>query len=130
MFSLWMFSGLLAIALLSPLLANEKPARRTYEGKMYFPIFSNYPRPPSAATSRRRPTGTTRSSAAQFAQPGNWALYTLIRYSPNSVNYFDYEPHPAPPSRANWLGTDARRPRPAGAPAVRLSPSACCSASR
>ena len=45
---------------------------------------------------------------AQFDKPGNWALYPLIPYSHGTLNYFSATPNPAPPSAANWFGTDDR----------------------
>jgi microcin C transport system permease protein len=39
---------------------------------------------------------------------GNWAIYTLNRYGPGTLNYFAEEPNPSGPSRDNWLGTDDR----------------------
>jgi microcin C transport system permease protein len=39
---------------------------------------------------------------------GNWALYTINRYGPNTLNYFAKSPNPSAPTSANWLGTDDR----------------------
>jgi microcin C transport system permease protein len=43
-----------------------------------------------------------------LSQEGNWALFAPNRYGPKTLNYFATAPNPAPPSRANWLGTDDR----------------------
>jgi microcin C transport system permease protein len=39
---------------------------------------------------------------------GNWAIYPLIPYSFETLNYFAKSPNPAAPSVDNWLGTDDR----------------------
>jgi len=44
----------------------------------------------------------------KLAEPGNWALFAPNRYGPKTLNYFASAPNPAPPSAANWLGTDDR----------------------
>lgn len=105
-FSLWAFLVLLTIAVISPLIANEKPLLVHYQGKTYFTIFNNYTEQQFGGDFRTPVDWYDPFIHAQFAKPGNWALFTLIRYSPDSVDYADYEPHPAPPSRAHWLGTD------------------------
>ena len=45
---------------------------------------------------------------AQFAQPGNFALYPPNPYHHSTINYFAREPNPSGPSTDNWLGTDDR----------------------
>jgi microcin C transport system permease protein len=45
---------------------------------------------------------------AQFAKPGNWAIYPINPYHHSTLNYFAKEPNPSGPSADNWLGTDDR----------------------
>ena len=105
-YSLWAFLVLLVLAVISPLLANENPLLVHYQGRNYFPIFSNYPETKFGGDFRTPVDWFDPFIQAQLAKDGNWALYTLIRYSPNSVNYNHLESDPAPPSRDHWLGTD------------------------
>jgi len=105
-YSLWAFLVLLVLAVISPLLANENPLLVHYQGRNYFPIFSNYPETKFGGDFRTPVDWFDPFIKAQLAKDGNWALYTLIRYSPNSVNYNHLESDPAPPSRDHWLGTD------------------------
>jgi microcin C transport system permease protein len=105
-FSLWAFLVLLALALISPLLANEKPLIAHYEGKTFFPVLFDYPETRFGGDFLTPVDWYDPFIHAQFKKDGNWALFTLIRYSPNSVNYTDYQSHPAPPSQIHWLGTD------------------------
>ena len=44
----------------------------------------------------------------KLSEAGNWALYTLNPYGPNTLNYFAKEPNPSAPTAENWLGTDDR----------------------
>lgn len=104
--SLWAFMVLLGLALLSPLLANERPLIAHYEGHTYFPFLFEYPETRFGGDFLTPVDWYDPFIHAQFAKDGNWALFTLIRYSPNSVNYTDYQSYPAPPSRIHWLGTD------------------------
>ena len=41
--SFWIFTGLLAVCLLAPFIANDKPILAAYKGSLYTPIFVNYP---------------------------------------------------------------------------------------
>jgi len=104
--SLWVFLVLLLIALVSPLLANEAPLVAHYQGKTYFPLFVSYPETTFGGDFSTPVDWYDPFIRQQFSHDGNWALFTLIRYSPNSVNYYIYEGHPAAPSRTHWLGTD------------------------
>jgi microcin C transport system permease protein len=104
--SFWVFLVLLGVALLSPLIANESPLIAHYQGKTYFPILFNYPDTEFGGDFLTPVDWYDPFIHAQFAKDGNWALFTLIRYSPNSVNYNNVEANPAPPSAAHWLGTD------------------------
>ena len=43
---------------------------------------------------------TTDEAYRQFARDGNWAVFTLNRYSATAVNYFAAAPNPAPPPQS------------------------------
>jgi microcin C transport system permease protein len=105
-YSLWAFMALLVLALISPLVANEKPLIAHYAGRTYFPVLFDYPETQFGGDFLTPVEWYDPFIHAQFAKEGNWAVFTLIRYSPNSVNYTDYQSHPAPPSHVHWLGTD------------------------
>jgi microcin C transport system permease protein len=104
--SLWAFAVLLVIALLSPLIANEAPLVAHYQGKTYFPAFTEYPETTFGGTFLTPVDWYDPFVHERLANKGNWAIFTLIQYSPNSVNYYAYQSHPAPPSQIHWLGTD------------------------
>jgi len=89
--SLVVFCTLVVISLAAELVSNDRPLIVRYEGQTYFP--TDYLDP----FVRQR-----------LSQGGNWALYTLNPYGPQTLNYFAREPNPSGPSRENWLGTDDR----------------------
>ncbi|SNX29337.1 microcin C transport system permease protein [Polynucleobacter meluiroseus] len=106
--SLWIFMGLFGLSLCAELIANDKPLIVRYEGRFYFPIAQNQP---------ERVFGGDFATPTDFLDPeirdnitsnGNWAIYPLITYSYETLNYFSQVPNPAPPSAENWLGTDDR----------------------
>jgi len=106
--SLWIFTILFGLSMGAELIANDKPLIVRYEGKFYFPIVKSQP---------ERVFGGDFATPTDFLDPdirhnitsnGNWAIYPLIPYSYQTLNYFSKAPNPAPPSFDNWLGTDDR----------------------
>ncbi len=105
--ALRVLTGLLALGTLSPLICNERPLIARHDGVVYFPILHN---PPESAVGGAFGTATDWQDPFvrdEFAKPGNWTVFTLDRFSPNTVDLDALAPNPAPPSAANWLGTDA-----------------------
>jgi microcin C transport system permease protein len=104
--SFWILLVLLVASLLAEVLANDRPLIAVYEGRWSFPVFSN---PPETRFGGDFETPTDWKDpliAQQFAKPGNWRLPAPWPHSATSTDYFQKEPNPAPPSAANWLGTD------------------------
>jgi len=104
--SLAIFAAMLVVATFAEVIANDRPLAARYQGQWFFPIVSN---PPETRFGGDFPTPTDWHDPfilEQFARDGNVALFTLIPYSGNTVNYFTKDPAPAPPSHDNWLGTD------------------------
>ncbi|KQR55811.1 ABC transporter permease [Acidovorax sp. Leaf160] len=106
--SLIVFCVLVAISLGAELVSNDRPLIVRYEGQTYFPLFKTYP---------ETTFGGDFDTPTDYLDPfirdrlragGNWALYTLNPYGPNTVNYFAKSPNPSAPTAENWLGTDDR----------------------
>ena len=104
--SLWLFVAMLLVATLGELVSNDRPFFAQIGGNTYFPIITN----PSD-----RALGGDFATPADWkdpliiellGKPGNWTLGTINAHSANSTDYFTKNPSPAPPSAANWLGTD------------------------
>ena len=99
---------LLLLSIAAPLISNEHPLLARYEGQWYVPILSN---PPETTFGGDFDTATDWLDPLirrRFAEPGNWALFTLNPYSGSTINFSTKKAHPAPPSTENWLGTDDR----------------------
>lgn len=106
--SLVLFCVLVVISLGAELVSNDRPLIVRYEGQTYFPLFKTYPETTfggdfDTPTDYLDPYIQERLSAGD-----NWALYTLNRYGPNTLNYFAKSPNPSAPTAENWLGTDDR----------------------
>ena len=106
--SLVIFVALVAVSLCAELVSNDRPLVVRYEGQLYFPMLKDYPETTFGgdfltATDYLDPFIKKKLSGA-----GNWALYTLNPYGPNTLNYFAKEPNPSAPTAENWLGTDDR----------------------
>jgi microcin C transport system permease protein len=104
--SFWIFCILMALATASPLIANDKPLLAYYNGTLYCPILFEHRETDFGGDFLTTPDWFDPFIDAQFKKDGNWRLHTLIRYSPNTINYTNLVSNPSPPSAANWLGTD------------------------
>ena len=82
--SLWIFLVLFGLSLCSELIANDKPLLVRYDGSWYFPLLKNY---------SESDFGGPLASQADYQDP--WLKQRLENNGPS------------PPSRQNWLGTDA-----------------------
>ncbi len=106
--SLWIFCILFGISLLGEFVANDRPLIVRYEGAFYFPIFKDYA---ETTFGGDFPTPTDFHDPqikANLNAGHNWAVFPIVQYSHQSLNYFSKEPNPAPPSLDNILGTDDR----------------------
>ena len=104
--SLWIFGILLLVSSLAELVANNQPILARYQGRWYSPIISNPPEHEFGGDFAT-PTDWHDPFIKQvFAQPGNFAVFTLIDNSATSLDYFAKAADPAPPDASHWLGTD------------------------
>lgn len=105
--SLGVFIVMLVVSALAEFVSNDRPLLVRYEGQWMVPILDN---PPETALGGDFSTPTDWKDpfiGAQLARPGNLAVRPLNPHSARSVDYFEKVQSPAPPSAANWLGTDA-----------------------
>ena len=106
--SLVVFCVLVVVSLGAELVSNDRPLVVRYEGQTYFPLFNDYPETTFGGDFQTPTDYLDPFIRERLSQGDNWALYTLNRYGPNTLNYFAKEPNPSGPSRDNWLGTDDR----------------------
>lgn len=104
--SLWIFAALLSVCLLADFIANDRPILVKYDGRLYMPVFRDYPE--TAFGGDFETAADYRDSYVQelIAGKGGWMIWPPIRFSYDTINYNLPQPAPSPPTRENWLGTD------------------------
>jgi len=103
--SLWIFLFFFILSLFAEFIANDKPILLSYQGHLYFPVFSVYSEKTfggdfDTETAYRDPFIQQRIKAQ------GWMVWPPIRYGGTTINYDLNIPAPSPPTRDNWLGTD------------------------
>ena len=106
--SLIVFVVLVALSLGAELISNDRPLVVRYEGQMYWPLWNDYPEKQFGGDFETTTDFLDPFIREQLTKPGNWALFPPNAYGAKTINYFAKQPNPAPPSAANWLGTDDR----------------------
>ena len=106
--SLWIFVVLFVLSLFAEVIANDRPLLVRYQGEFYMPIVKDYAEKTFGGDFPTPTDYLDPDIKKTFSKPGNWAIYPLITYRYDTLNYFAKEPNPASPSRDNWLGTDDR----------------------
>lgn len=106
--SLVIFCALVGLSLLAELVSNDRPLIVMYQGQIYTPMFKDYPETTFGGDFATPADYLDPFIEQKLSEPGNWAIFAPNRYGSKTLNYFAPSPNPAPPSRANWLGTDDR----------------------
>ena len=104
--SLWIFAVIFLCSLCAELIANDRPLLVSYQGSLYAPVLKNY---------SEKTFGGEFATTADYQDPwlqqrlenNGWVLWAPIRFAASSINYSTDIPFPSPPSKQNWLGTDA-----------------------
>lgn len=106
--SLVVFVTLYGLSLVGELVSNDRPLLVYYEQEWYFPLFKEYSDAAFGGALPGKADYLDPFIRAQFDKPGNFALYPPNHFYYDTLNYYSDADHfPAPPSAANWLGTDA-----------------------
>ena len=106
--SLVTFVVLVVLSLCAELVSNDRPLAVRYEGELYFPMLKDYPETTFGGDFFTPTDYLDPFIKEKLSTDGNWALYTLNPYGPDTLNYFAKTPNPSGPTRYNWLGTDDR----------------------
>jgi microcin C transport system permease protein len=106
--SLWVFCVLFAFSLAAEVISNDKPLLVYFDGEYYFPLVRAYPETAFGGDFDTEADYTDPYVQQFLTSNGNWAIYPPNPFSYNTINYQTKHPNPAPPSRANLLGTDDR----------------------
>lgn len=106
-FCLLFLCTVFVITLFAEFIANDKPIFFKFQDKYYFPVIENV---------TESELGGVFATEADFrdqeviklleSDGGYFAIWPLIRFSHDSINYSNSRPAPAAPSRENFLGTD------------------------
>ncbi|MBV8874195.1 MAG: ABC transporter permease subunit [Metakosakonia sp.] len=104
--SLWIFLLIFLFSLFAELIANDKPLLVRYQGSWYAPVMFNYSESEFGGPFATPADYQDPWLQQQIAQHG-WMIHAPIRFGARSINYSTTQPFPSPPSKQNWLGTDA-----------------------
>lgn len=99
------FAFLFILSLLSPLIANERPLLLKYNDQWYFPIAQNITDEELGGNLPTYADYQDSFTQNQIKKQG-WAIWALIPYSAQTVDYFSQEAFPIAPNTKHWLGTD------------------------
>ena len=103
--SFWIFVCVFVVTLFAEVVANDKPLVVSYDGGLYFPAFAVYPETTFGGEFQTEADYRDEFVRDLINEKG-WMAWPPIRFSYDTVNYELPVPAPAPPSAANWLGTD------------------------
>jgi microcin C transport system permease protein len=106
--SLVLFCVLVGLSLVAELVSNDRPLVVMYQGQLYAPMLKEYPETAFGGDFATPADYLDPFIQQKLSESGNWAVFAPNPYGPKTLNYFAPSPNPAPPSRANWLGTDDR----------------------
>ena len=104
-YSLWIFLVLFTLTLFAEFIANDKPLLIQYDGRFYFPILNAYPETTFGGEFETE-TDYRDPYVNELIEKRGWAVWPLIPYSFDTINYDLPVPAPSPPTTENWLGTD------------------------
>ncbi|MCX7742776.1 MAG: ABC transporter permease [Tepidimonas sp.] len=106
--SLLVLATMVVLSLAAELISNDRPLVVHYEGQWYWPLWRDYPETTFGGDFETPADYLDPDLRQRLNQGGNWALYPPNPYGAQTLNYWAPGPHPAPPNRANLLGTDDR----------------------
>jgi microcin C transport system permease protein len=105
--SMWIFLVLFGLSLFAEVLANDVPLVINHHGRLYFPLFREYPETEFGGEFEM--TADYRDPfVIELIEEQGWMLWPPIRFSYDTINYDLPSPAPSPPDATNWLGTDDR----------------------
>ena len=103
--SLWLFLSLFLISLVAEFVANDRPFLVVYQGQWYAPVFVDYPET-TFGGDFATPTDYHDEYVQELIAANGWALWPLIPFSHDTVDYQLNAPPPTYPDHRHWLGTD------------------------
>ncbi len=103
--SMWLLVIIVCVSFLAPFLADSKPLVLMYQHKLYFPMMQFVS---DDMVGGNLPTEAvyTDTLTQEKIKTDGWAVFPLIPYYYDTVDYFSPNPFPSPPNARHWLGTD------------------------
>ena len=105
--SLWLFLVLFVLSLGAELIANDRPLLVEYKNQWYFTLWQNYPET-TFGGDFATPADYTDPYVIGLIKKHGWIIRAPIRFSYDTIDYYNPAPNPAPPDARHWLGTDDR----------------------
>ncbi|MBF0171828.1 MAG: ABC transporter permease [Magnetococcales bacterium] len=106
--SLWLFSVLFLLSLGAEFISNDKPIILSYQGRLYVPLFNNYPETEFGGFFQTETDYKDPFIQETLHTNGNWVVFPPNPHSFDSINALLTSPAPSPPDATNLLGTDDR----------------------
>lgn len=103
--SLMIFLTIFIVCLFADVLANDKPIFVQYDGHWYFPIVKEYPETTFGGDFDVDTDFYDPYIEGKIAKHG-YAVWPIIPFSYDTIDFDMRQALPAPPSTRHWLGTD------------------------
>jgi microcin C transport system permease protein len=103
--SLWLFVTLYVVSLCAELVANDRPLLIWHKSDIYAPAFVGYPETVFGGQFETEADYSDPAVQRMIADHG-WAIWPIIPYSYETIDYDIGAPLPGAPSGRHWLGTD------------------------
>ncbi|MDZ7641079.1 MAG: ABC transporter permease [Desulfurivibrio sp.] len=107
-YSLLLFIVLFGLSLFAEVLSNDRPLLVNYQGEWFFPLVVSYPETTFGGDFKTETDYHDPFFQRVMAREGNWAIFPPNPYYYDTINLELERMVPAPPSAANYLGTDDR----------------------
>ncbi|MFP6807068.1 MAG: ABC transporter permease [Pseudomonadales bacterium] len=104
-YSLCIFATLFTLSLFAEFIANDKPIVMAIDGDLFLPVWFSY---------SEEGIGGVMETEAEYLDPfvldmidkRGWAIWPMVRFSFDTIDWDLAPPYPHPPDAEHWLGTD------------------------
>jgi microcin C transport system permease protein len=104
-YSLWIFAGLFIVSLFAEFIANDKPILFSLRGELYMPVLFSYTEVELGGQFETEAEYTD-PFVVELIESNGWAIWPLVPFSHDTIDWDLEPPYPHPPDSEHWLGTD------------------------
>lgn len=97
---------LFTVAMLAPLIANDKPLLLKFDGQLYVPVFKTYPETVFGGDFETETDYRDPYVKELIEAKNGWMIWPPVRFYYDTVNYNLPSPAPSYPTSSNIFGTD------------------------